>query len=122
MCGRATLRIVLSRPCMMFASMIEIVIMPRFGTGAYGSPLTVRSASGDPARDSSGRDLFHGRRVAGDGGAAHVANLALVEAAHPVHHLPVVPDDEIVLPPFVDIDELRLGRVFGQVAQQGARF
>src|SRR5207253_5528117 len=40
MCGRATLRIVLSTPCMMFASMIEIVIMPRLGTGEYGSPLT----------------------------------------------------------------------------------
>src|SRR5205085_1515186 len=39
MCGRATLRIVLSTPCMMFASMIEIVIMPRLGTGANVSPL-----------------------------------------------------------------------------------
>src|SRR3984893_8721322 len=37
---QATLRIVLSTPCMMFASMIEIVIMPRFGTGANVSPLT----------------------------------------------------------------------------------
>src|ERR1700730_11751199 len=40
MCGRATLRIVLSTPCMMFASMIEIVIMPRFGPGPNVSPLT----------------------------------------------------------------------------------
>ena len=39
MCGRATLRIVLSSPCMMFASMIEIVIMPRFATGVNASPL-----------------------------------------------------------------------------------
>jgi len=34
---------------MMFASMIEIVIMPRFGTGANVSPLTAeapRAASG----------------------------------------------------------------------------
>src|SRR6516165_2849944 len=38
MCGRATLRIELSTPCMMFAIMIEIVIMPRLGTGANGSP------------------------------------------------------------------------------------
>ena len=38
MCGRATLRIVLSTPCMMFASMIEIVIMPRLGTGAGRTP------------------------------------------------------------------------------------
>src|SRR5690242_13829715 len=42
MCGRATLRIVLSRPCMIFASMIEIVIMPRFGTGVNASPLMNR--------------------------------------------------------------------------------
>src|ERR1700761_3019144 len=42
MCGRATLRIVLSRPCMIFASMIEIVIMPRFGTGVSASPLMNR--------------------------------------------------------------------------------
>src|SRR5215472_13038044 len=39
-CGNATLRIVLSIPCMMFASMIEIVIMPRLATGVYAaSPL-----------------------------------------------------------------------------------
>src|ERR1700704_2425398 len=42
MCGRATLRIVLSTPCMMFASMIDIVIMPRFGTGVNASPLIDR--------------------------------------------------------------------------------
>src|SRR5438067_9236397 len=42
MCGRATLRIVLSSPCMMFASMIEIVIMTRFGTGVNASPLMDR--------------------------------------------------------------------------------
>src|SRR5262249_30103858 len=36
MCGRATLRIELSTPCMMFAIMIESVIMPRLGTGANG--------------------------------------------------------------------------------------
>src|SRR5258707_11712310 len=36
MCGRATLRIELSTPCMMFAIMIESVIMPRLGTGTNG--------------------------------------------------------------------------------------
>src|ERR1700730_5216833 len=41
-CGRATLRIVLSTPCIMFASMIDIVIMPRFGTGVNASPLIDR--------------------------------------------------------------------------------
>jgi len=49
MCGRATLRIVLSTPCMMFAIMIEIVIMPRLGTGTNASPLT----AGAPGAASS---------------------------------------------------------------------
>src|SRR5258708_25932214 len=49
MCGRATLRIVLSTPCMMFASMIDIVIMPRFGTGVNASPLIDRPLNEPPA-------------------------------------------------------------------------
>src|SRR5437773_15071 len=115
MCGRATLRIVLSRPCMMLASMIEIVIMPRLGTGivalaAASPPLTASFPAGSWASAVSGGDLLDGRRVAGDGGAAHVADQGLVEPAHPVHRLSVVPDDQIVLPPDVGIDELRLGR------------
>src|SRR5438105_6616802 len=48
MCGRATLRIVLSSPCMMFASMIEIVIMTRFGTGVTASPLIDRPQNVKP--------------------------------------------------------------------------
>src|ERR1700730_11786519 len=43
MCGRATLRIELSTHCMMFAIIIESVIMPRLGTATNGgtaSPLT----------------------------------------------------------------------------------
>jgi uncharacterized membrane protein SpoIIM required for sporulation len=40
MCGKATLAIVLSTPCMIVASMIEAVIMPRFATGARASLLT----------------------------------------------------------------------------------
>src|SRR6478736_2332875 len=101
----------------MFASMIEIVIMPRLATGVYAaSPLTgaVLPSSWRTANYShrSGRlDLRDCRRVAGDGGATHVADLALVETAHPVHHLPVVPHDEVVLSPAVDIDELRLYRM-----------
>src|SRR5579863_1842649 len=39
MCGRATLAIVVSRPCMMLASMIEKVIAPRLA-GPRKSPLT----------------------------------------------------------------------------------
>ncbi len=40
MCGKATLAIVLSTPCMIVASMIDAVIMPRFTTGARASLLT----------------------------------------------------------------------------------
>ena len=75
MCGSATLRIVLSTPCMMFASMIEIVIMPRLGTGANVSPLTAaapRAASSRPAAHhtpaaSSLPDLTRGSYGEGSG-------------------------------------------------------
>jgi hypothetical protein len=46
------LRIELSTPCMMFAIMIEIVIMPRLGTGANASPLTA-----DAPREASFRQV-----------------------------------------------------------------
>ena len=42
MCGKATLAIVLSTPCMIVASMIEAVIMPRFATGVRAALLTCR--------------------------------------------------------------------------------
>jgi hypothetical protein len=45
MCGKATLAIVLSTPCMIVASMIDAVIMPRFATGARASLLTRRYPS-----------------------------------------------------------------------------
>jgi hypothetical protein len=45
MCGKATLAIVLSTPCMIVASMIDAVIMPRFATGARASLLTRRHPS-----------------------------------------------------------------------------
>src|SRR6202043_1905290 len=70
MCGRATLRIVLSTPCMMFASMIEIVIMPRFGTGANVSPLTAdapRAASAAHPLAASSPNLTRGARGEGWG-------------------------------------------------------
>src|SRR6266852_3435039 len=40
MCGKATLAIVLSTPCMIVASMIEAVIIPRFAMGPRASLLT----------------------------------------------------------------------------------
>src|SRR5438132_322609 len=57
MCGRATLRIVLSTPCMMFASMIEIVIMPRLGTGANASPLTADAPRAASSRQAAPHPL-----------------------------------------------------------------
>src|SRR5438874_2275179 len=66
-------------------------------------------------------DLSGGGRVARDRGAAHVAWLALVVAAHAVHHLAVVPHDEIPYAPLVDVDELRPGGVLVQVFQQDPR-
>src|SRR4029453_22409 len=66
-------------------------------------------------------DLRGGGRGARDRGAPHVAGLALVVAPHAVHHLAVVPYDEISHAPLVDVDELRLGGVLVQVAQQDAR-
>src|SRR5215472_8995391 len=73
-CGRATLRIELSTPCMMFAIMIESVSMPRFGTGPNASPLTTdapRTASSRPAAphllaaSSHSRSLTRGAREEG---------------------------------------------------------
>src|ERR1700730_13053397 len=57
MCGRATLRIVLSTPCMMFASMIEIVIMPRLGTGANVAPLTADAPRAPSSREAAPHPL-----------------------------------------------------------------
>ena len=67
------------------------------------------------------RRLLRDRRLgAGHRGAAHVARLRLVVAAHPVHGLAVVPHHEVMQRPFVDVDEFRLRGVLGEVAQQHA--
>jgi hypothetical protein len=47
-CGRATLAIVLSTPCMMFANMIEAVIQPRLGTAVGVSPRNSFPSRADP--------------------------------------------------------------------------
>src|SRR5690349_12098171 len=58
MCGSATLRIVLSIPCMMLASMIEAVIMPRLATGGEAAgeaspPLIAAAPAGGAGRRAS---------------------------------------------------------------------
>ena len=70
MWGSATLAIVVSSPCMMFANMIEKVIAPRFGTAARASPLTAmprdlasgvvsefRSCADDPSGSRCGQKI-----------------------------------------------------------------
>jgi hypothetical protein len=57
---------VLSTPYMMFASMIEIVIMPRFGTGVNASPLINRPRDVKATRRTGGSRSS--TRFAGEGG------------------------------------------------------
>jgi predicted amidohydrolase len=68
------------------------------------------------------RGLLDRRRVAGEGGAADVAHLVAVEAAGAVHCGTVVPHHQIMGPPGVRVNELALGGVLRQVAQEHARF
>ena len=66
--------------------------------------------------------LLQGGGGVGDGGAVEFAHLVRVVAAGAVHHAAVVPHHQIADPPLVRVDELPLGRVLVQVAQEGARF
>ena len=70
---------------------------------------------------SFGKDLFYGGSIACYGGATHVARLTFIETTDPMHGLPVIPHDQVVLTPYMDIDELPLRRMFSQVANQIAR-
>jgi hypothetical protein len=45
MCGRQTLTIVVSSPCMTQAQMIVAVIAPRLATAGAASPLTARAVA-----------------------------------------------------------------------------
>jgi hypothetical protein len=45
MCGRQTLAMVVSTPCMTHAQMIVAVIAPRLATGRAVSPLTARAVA-----------------------------------------------------------------------------
>src|SRR5437870_703496 len=65
--------------------------------------------------------LWRGRSVAYQGGAAHVAGLVGGERARPMHRLAVVPHDEVADAPGVGVDELPLGGVLDEVAQEEAR-
>src|SRR5207237_4941804 len=67
--------------------------------------------------------LLDRRHVAGQRRAAHVTDLvAVVEAAGAVHHLAVVPHDDVARSPDVRIHEVGLRRMFRQIAQEHAGF
>src|SRR6478752_8716124 len=68
----------------------------------------------------SGR-LCDRRLCTANRGAPHVAHLGVIETTNTMHDLPVVPHHEIMLPPLVRVDELRLRRVLHQVADEGTR-
>ena len=67
------------------------------------------------------RLLLHRRLGAGHRRAAHVAGLRLVVAPHAVHGLAIVPHHEVMQRPFMDMDELALRGVLGEIAQQQPR-
>src|SRR5438270_12882773 len=65
--------------------------------------------------------LLDRRHVASQGRAAHVTDLvAVVEAAGAMHHLAVVPHDDVARPPGMGIDEFGLCRVLAQIAEEHA--
>ena len=81
----------------------------------------------EPAEGSAillrGDRLLDRRALAGDGSAPHVADFVdVVEGAGAMHGRAVVPDDQIVLLPFMRIDELGTGGFFRQIADQGEAF
>ncbi len=56
------------------------------------------------------------RRVPSNGSSPHIPDLFRVsKTAHTVHRLSVVPDDKVMNPPLMNVNEGRLGRVFGQI-------
>src|SRR6266446_2498776 len=91
MCGSATLAIVVSTPCMIGASMIEIVIAPRLATATGVSPLTApplaslgRRATRTAARSSVWSQVAlryrkHGfpRELLPDGRRGHVVTMGM---------------------------------------------
>ena len=81
----------------------------------------------EPAEQSAillrGDRLLDRRALAGDGSAPHVADFVdVVEGAGAMHGRAVVPDDQIVLLPFMGIDELGSGGVLRQIADKGEAF
>src|SRR5215470_6009614 len=91
------------------------------GLAVASTPRTISAITRFIADPLFRLDLRNGGRAARDGGAAHVARLALVVAARAVHHLAVVPHDQIPHAPLVRVDELRLRGVLGEVLQENAR-
>src|SRR5689334_18567626 len=84
---------------------------------------SLRKAAGVTQSPSFGRDrqahLLAGRRHVGDGGAPHVALVALVVELEPaMHGAAVVPHHQVVDPPAVGVDELALRGVIDKLLQE----
>src|SRR6266849_10404997 len=92
-----------------------------FGDYNYRCPGRPADEKEDEEKGRSGGGLRHGRSVAAERGATHVARLVRREGPGTVHGLTVVPHHQITHPPLVGIDELALGGVLDQVAQEKAR-
>src|SRR3989442_2607001 len=88
---------------------------PRVATAGSGR----RSLALTPPRLGGG--LSDGRTVALERRAAHVARLVDRERPGAVHGLAVVPHHQVADPPLGGVDEIPLGRMLDQVAQEQAR-
>src|ERR1700730_6498529 len=93
--------------------------------GAPPSPSSVTSSLVLPTRRRASafmilrRLLRYRGSVALGRGAAQVAHrVQVVVAAHAMHGRAIVPDHQIVLGPFVRVDELALGGVLREVADE----
>src|SRR5579863_995848 len=88
------------------------------GAGATGGD---GFAAANPSAGSR-RNRMNVDRVAGERRPANVANVFPVKAAGAVHRRSIVPRDEVAHAPAMAVDESRLRRMLGEVAQQHARF
>jgi len=62
--------------------------------------------AGNRIADFCRPSLYYRWHLSGNRRAPHIARLRLVEAAHTVHSLAIIPNDKVVWPPLVCINEL----------------
>ena len=62
--------------------------------------------------------LFGSRPVANERRATHITDLVhIIESPNPVHRLTVIPDNQIVQTPLMDMHKLRLGGMLTEIPQ-----